>query len=44
MASNYNTRSLIPEILVNGKKAAATRERQSIEDIWAWEKIAPWQK
>ena len=44
MGSNYNTRSLIPEILVNGNKAAATRERQSIEDIWAWEKIAPWQK
>jgi len=44
MASNYNTRSLIPEVLVNGKKAAVTRERQAIADIWSWEKIAPWQK
>jgi diaminopimelate decarboxylase len=44
MASNYNTRSLIPEVLVSGKKAAATRARQPIADIWAYEKIAPWQK
>jgi diaminopimelate decarboxylase len=44
MASNYNTRSLIAEVLVNGKKSAATRERQAIADIWSWEKIAPWQK
>lgn len=44
MASNYNTRSLAAEVLVNGKKAAVTRERQAIADIWSGEKIAPWQK
>lgn len=44
MASNYNTRSLVAEVLVNGKQAAVTRERQAIKDIWAGEKIAPWQK
>jgi diaminopimelate decarboxylase len=44
MASNYNTRSLAAEVLVNGKQAAVTRERQAIADIWAGEKIAPWQK
>jgi len=44
MASNYNTRSLVAEVLVSGKKAAVTRERQPVADIWAGEKIAPWQK
>jgi diaminopimelate decarboxylase len=44
MASNYNTRSLAAEVLVNGKKTALVRERQPVEDIWAGEKIAPWSK
>jgi diaminopimelate decarboxylase len=44
MASNYNARALATEILVNGKKFAAVRERQAVEDIWANEKFAPWQK
>jgi diaminopimelate decarboxylase len=44
MASNYNTRSLAAEVLVNGRKAAVVRERQPIADIWAGEKIAPWLK
>ncbi len=44
MGSNYNARSLPTEVLVNGKKFAAVRERQAVARIWADEKIAPWQK
>ena len=44
MASNYNTRSLAAEVLVNGKKAAVVRERQPVKEIWAGEKVAPWLK
>jgi diaminopimelate decarboxylase len=44
MSSNYNARPLATEVLVNGKKFAAVRERQAMEDIWANEKLAPWQK
>lgn len=44
MASNYNTRPLAAEILVNGKQSAIVRERQPVEEIWAAEKIAPWLK
>jgi len=44
MSSNYNTRSLPAEVLVNGKRAAAVRERQLTRDIWRSEKIAPWLK
>ncbi len=43
MGSNYNARSLPTEVLVNGKKVAAVRERQKVMDIWSDEKIAPWQ-
>ena len=42
MGSNYNTRPLAAEVLVNGKKTALVRERQPIEAIWAGEKLAPW--
>lgn len=42
MGSNYNTRSLPAEVLVNGNKSALVRERQPIEDIWRLEKPAPW--
>jgi diaminopimelate decarboxylase len=44
MGSNYNARSLPTEVLVSGKKLAAVRERQPVKEIWANEKIAPWQK
>ena len=37
MASNYNTRPLAAEILVNGKKVAVVRERQKVEETWAGE-------
>lgn len=42
MASNYNTRPLAAEVLVNGKSVAVVRERQPIADTWAGEKVAPW--
>ena len=44
MGSNYNSRALIAEVLVSGKKVALVRERQRIADIWAGEKIAAWQR
>ncbi|MEY4385828.1 MAG: diaminopimelate decarboxylase [Verrucomicrobiota bacterium] len=44
MASNYNSRPLITEVLVNGKGHAVVRERQKLADIWAGEKLAQWQK
>jgi diaminopimelate decarboxylase len=44
MSSNYNTRALVAEVLVHGKKSALVRERQPVEDIWRGEKKAPWQK
>ena len=44
MASNYNTRPLAAEVFVCGKKFAVARERQSIQEIWAGEKVVPWLK
>jgi diaminopimelate decarboxylase len=44
MASNYNTRPMVPEIFVNGRQFAAARERQAVEDIWAGEKVVSWLK
>jgi diaminopimelate decarboxylase len=42
MASNYNTRGLAAEVMVNGNQVALVRERQPIRDIWRGEKAAPW--
>ena len=33
MASNYNSRPLAAEVLVDGKEAYLVRERQSLEDL-----------
>ena len=44
MASNYNTRPLAAEVLVNGKKFAVARARQPVEAIWLGEETAPWLK
>ncbi|MGA3162764.1 MAG: diaminopimelate decarboxylase [Verrucomicrobiota bacterium] len=44
MASNYNTRPLAAEILVNGKRAAIARERQPVKEIWSGEKTVAWLK
>ena len=42
MASNYNSRPLPAEVLVNGKRAAVVRERQKVSNIWRDESLAPW--
>jgi diaminopimelate decarboxylase len=44
MASNYNSRGLAAEVLVNGNKAALVRSRQPVEAIWEQEKIPAWLK
>ena len=42
MASNYNTRPLPPEILVDGDKIALIRARQSYEDLLGADIIPDW--
>lgn len=42
MASNYNTRALAAEVLVNRNKAALVRARQPLPKIWESEKIPVW--
>ena len=44
MGSNYNTRALAAEVLVNGKKSDLVRKRQEISNIWADESIPAWLK
>ncbi len=41
-ASNYNTRPLAAEVLVNGRRAAVARERQPVKEIWSGEKVVAW--
>ena len=42
MASEYNTRPLVPEVLVRGADFAVIRPRPTYEDILAREPLAPW--
>ena len=44
MASNYNTRALAAEVLVNGNQSAAVRQRQQLPEIWRGEKLPAWLK
>jgi len=41
MASNYNTRPLAAEIMVDGSKVHLVRERQSLDDILRGEHVLP---
>lgn len=41
-ASQYNTRPLVPEVLVNGDKYAVIRARPSVEDILKTESVPDW--
>ncbi|MFP4537993.1 MAG: diaminopimelate decarboxylase [Dichotomicrobium sp.] len=41
-ASSYNSRLLVPEVIVSGGEYAVVRPRPSYEDMLASEKIAPW--
>ena len=42
MASEYNTRPLAPEVLVNGAEFAVVRPRPAYEEMLAREPLAPW--
>ncbi|HMN88222.1 MAG TPA: diaminopimelate decarboxylase [Bauldia sp.] len=41
-ASTYNTRPLLPEVMVNGPEIAVVRERQSFDALIGMDRIAPW--
>ena len=42
-SGTYNTRALIPEVLVNGDQFAVVRRRMEVEDIIELDQTAPWQ-
>jgi len=42
MASEYNARPLIPEVLVNGDQFAVIRPRPSFDEMINRDKLAPW--
>lgn len=42
MSSSYNTRPLIPEVLVNGDQFAVIRPRPSVEDMLKAERVPDW--
>ena len=41
-ASTYNTRPLLPEVLVRGVEAAVVRPRQTYEALIGMDSMAPW--
>jgi diaminopimelate decarboxylase len=42
MASTYNTRPLIPEVLVDGTRYAVVRPRPSLDELILLDKLPPW--
>jgi diaminopimelate decarboxylase len=42
MASTYNARPLVPEVLVDGHRFAIVRKRPTFEDTVALERLPPW--
>ena len=42
MSSEYNTRPLVPEVLVSGDQYAVVRPRPTYEDMLEREPLAPW--
>jgi diaminopimelate decarboxylase len=42
MASEYNSRPLIPEVLVDGDQFAVIRQRPTYEDMIARDTLPPW--
>ncbi|MEM8798660.1 MAG: diaminopimelate decarboxylase, partial [Pseudomonadota bacterium] len=42
MSSTYNTRPLVAEVLVKGAQTAVIRPRQTVDDLIALDKPAPW--
>jgi diaminopimelate decarboxylase len=43
MSSAYNTRPLVPEVLVKGASFAVVRPRSSYEELIGCDRLAPWQ-
>jgi len=41
MSSNYNSRPRLPEIMVDGDRYHVVRTRESINELYALEKILP---
>jgi diaminopimelate decarboxylase len=41
-AGTYNSRALVPEVLVNGDQYAVVRPRVEVEDLIAMDRTAPW--
>ena len=41
-ASTYNTRPLVPEVMVNGDQFAIVRERMEVEDLIALDRVPDW--
>jgi diaminopimelate decarboxylase len=42
MSSTYNSRPLVPEVLVNGEAWAVVRPRQTYDDLIAQDRLPPW--
>jgi diaminopimelate decarboxylase len=42
-SGTYNSRPLVPEVLVQGSRFAIVRERQSYEELIGLDRLAPWQ-
>ena len=42
MSSDYNSRLLVPEVLVRGDRYAVVRPRPTYEAMLAREPLAPW--
>lgn len=42
MASTYNGRALVPEVLVSGSEHAIVRRRVDPEEVMAYDALAPW--
>jgi len=42
MASTYNSRPLVPEVMVDGTRFAVTRPRPTIEEMLSAERFPPW--
>lgn len=42
MANTYNSRLLVPEVLVNGSQWSVVRPRTGYEDLLGLDRIAPW--
>ena len=42
MASIYNTRPLVPEVMVDGTRFAVIRPRPTIEEMLSTERLPPW--